>query len=64
MWGPSKVPYLLELELRPSLMQMVTKRSIRANSIKVLGMEKESLKKMEKCLKLLGKMANQMKKRS
>ena len=64
MWGPSKAPYLLELELRPSLMQMVTKRSIRANSIKVLGMERESLKKVEKCLKLLGKMANQKKTRS
>ena len=64
MWAPSNVPYLLELELRPSLMQMVTKRSIRANSTKVLGMERESLKKVEKCLKLIGLMANQMKKRS
>ena len=45
-------------------MQMVTKRSIRANSTKVLGMDRESLKKMEKYLKLIGLKANQMKKRS
>ena len=45
-------------------MQMVKKRSIRANSTKVLGMDRESLKKMEKYLKLIGLKANQMKKRS
>ena len=39
---------LLELELRPSLTQMVIKRFTRAHSAKVLGMEKESSKKMER----------------